>query len=301
MNLIGYIMKKILFCIWCMTGTVAMVSAQEKLLKVDTIVPDQDVCTAIPVSHWSFSIRPGVSKYTIPPEAPNESDRLKLMIGGQLEYTINPLVGIGLEYDFNDYSRPYTYAGHTGSFKGGTNDVMLYASANLSNAFAPLRSGAWKNLNIYADLGAGAAFYHYYEYYRVNGVLTDEGGDRVNKTTRMGKLGLNAELTLNQWFNLGLGAQYNQYYSRNLSGATAIRSCDGWIWTMGLRFKFGTGKTKHARNINLCEYSPEAAPIIVNETYLKGDTDELLNRVKAAENENAATKQQIKTLELKVK
>jgi len=284
-----------------MAGTVAMVSAQELLLKVDTIAPEQETCIAVPVAHWSFSIRPGVSKFMIPPEAPNESDRLNLMIGGQLDYTINPLIGIGVEYDFNDYSRPYTYAGHIGSFKGGTNDVLLYVSANICNAFDPLRTGFWQNLNIYGDIGGGAAFYHYDKYYKINGVITDEGGDKVNNITRMGKLGLNAEYTLNQWFNLGLGAQYNQYYSRNMSGATAIRSCDAWIWTMGLRFKFGTGKTVHARNINLCDYSPEASPITINETYLKGDTDDLLNRVNAAEKENAATKQQLKKLELKAK
>jgi len=276
-----------------MTGTVALVSAQEKLLKVETIVPKQEKCVAVPVSHWSLNIRPGISYFMIPPDAPNESDRLKMMIGGQLEYTINPLLGIGLEYDYNDYSRPYTYAGSTGTIEGVTNDVLLYASANLSNAFAPLRSGAWKNLNIYGDVGGGAAFYHY------NSFTTNR--PLVTKTSRMGKLGLNAEITLSRWFNLGLGAQYNQYYSRNMSGATAIRSSDAWIWTMGLRFKLGSGKTTHARNINLCEYSPEPAPIIVNETYLKGDTDELLERVKAAEKENAATKQQIKTLELKAK
>jgi len=293
-------MKK-LVCILCIVGAVSMVSAQEQLLKVDTIAPEQETCIAVPVAHWSFGIRPGVSKFMIPPEAPKESDRLNLMVGTTFEYTINPLIGFGFEYDFNDYSRPYTYAGHTGSLKGGTDDVMLYASANLSNAFAPLRTGFWQNMNIYGEIGGGAAFYHYYKFYRIDGDITDEAVDKVSKATRMGKLGLNAEYTLNQWFSLGLGAQFNQYYSRNMSGATAIRSCEAWIWTMGLRFKFGTGKAIHARNINLYKYSPEATPIIINETYLKGDTDELLNQVNAAEKENAATKKQLKKLELNVK
>lgn len=289
-------MMKKLFCILCVVGMVAIASAQEEK-GVGVVLAEQEFCTAIPVSHWSFGLKTGVSKFMIPPDAPSESDRLKWMFGGVIDYTVNPFIGIGIEYDNNDYSRPYTYAGHIGEFKGGTNDFILYGSLNISNALAPFRSGSWKNLNIYGDVGGGVSLNHYYEYYRVNGVLTDEGGDRINNTARMGKLGLNAEFTLSESINLSLAGQYNQYYSRNMSGATALRNCDAMIYTLGLRFKLGTGNSKHARNINLCEYSPKPVPTVVNKNYVKGETQETLSRLKAIQNENAAMKLKVKKLE----
>jgi len=293
-------MMKKLFCMVCMVGIVAIISAQE-VTRVGLVLAEQESCIAIPVSHWSFGIKTGVSKYMIPPDAPNESDRLKWMFAGVIDYTINPFIGIGIEFDNNDYSRPYTYAGHTGEFKGGTNDFILNGSLNISNALAPFRSGSWKNLNIYGDVGGGVSLYHYYNYYKINGVITDVGGDRVNNTARMGKLGLNAEFTLSETINLSLAGQYNQYYSRNMSGATALRNCDAMIFTLGLRYKLGSKESKHARNINLCEYSPKPVPTTVNKTYIKGETQETLKHLKTIQNENAAMKQKALKLEQEAK
>jgi len=284
----------------CMVGTVAIISAQEET-GVGIIFAEQESIKAIPVSHWSFGLKTGMSKFMIPPDAPNESDRLKWMFGGVLDYTVSPFIGIGIEYDNNDYSRPYTYAGHTGNFKGGTNDFLLNGSLNISNALAPFRSGSWKNLNIYGDFGKGVSIYHYYKYYMINGVITDVGGDRVNKTARMGKLGLNAEFTLSESINLSLAGQYNQYYSRNMSGATALRNCDAMIFTLGLRYKLGARDSKHARNINLCEYAPKPVPTIVNKNYVKGETQETLNHLRTIQNENATMKQKVQKLEQEAK
>ena len=293
---INSIMMKKLLCMLCMVGTVAIVYAQEES-SVGIVIAEQESCTAVPVSHWSFGIKTGVSKFMIPPDAPKESDRLKWMYGGVIDYTVNPFIGIGIEYDNNDYSRPYTYAGHTGEFKGGTHDFLLYGSLNISNALAPYRNGAWRNLNIYGDVGGGVSLNHYYEYYMINGVITDEGGDRIDKKARMGKLGLNAEITLTESLNFSLAGQYNQYYSRNMSGATSLRNCDALIFTMGLRLKLGTTYKKHARNINLCEYSPKPVPTIVNKNYVKGETPETLSRLKAIQDENAAMRLKVQKLE----
>ena len=284
-------MKKIVFWIFCMVGSVSIVTAQERLLKVDTVPPLQQLCAPIPLTHWSLGLKAGVSDFLIPPNAINESDRLKLMVGGLLEYTINPLIGIGLEYDYNDYSRPYTYQGINGKLKGLTNDVILYGSVNLSNALVPVRSGFWQTLNIYGDVGAGVGFYQF---------ALDNAKTKYREAM-MGKLGLNAEISLSESFNLSIEGQRNQYDSRNMSDARATGNCDAWIFTVGLRYKIGSSSSKHARNISLCEYSAEPAPIVIAKTYMKGDTDELLNRVEVAERENAATKIELQRVKDNVK
>jgi len=281
-----------------MISLFAIVTAQEKetIIKIDTIVPVQNTCLAAPASHWSFGFKTGVSKYLMPPVSPTEYDRLNLMIGGMVDYTFNPFIGIGLEYDFNDYSRPYTYRDYAGSFKGGTNDLILYGSVNLTNALVPFRAGFWKNMSIYGDVGGGIGLYHYYKYYNlINGSISDNG-PISKEETMMVKLGVNIEFELSKSLNLCFAGQYNQYNTQFLTGSTSHKNCDAHIWTLALRYKIGSIRSKHARNISPCEYMPEPSPIIINETYLKGDTEELQNRLKAAEKENKASKQKLKKM-----
>jgi len=282
-------MKKRLFFLMCILGTVNFVTAQVGILNDDGEYPIQETNLSIPVSHWSIGIKSGASNFRIPPNAIKESDRDKLMVGGFLDYTFNPFIGIGLEYDYNNYSGPYTYNNIKGNLDGVTNDLILVGSVNLSNAFAPYRSGFWHFLNIYGDGGGGVAFYRY----------ALNNAQLKNKETLMGKLGLNAEFTLNKSFNLSLAGQYNQYDSRNMSDATAIRNCDAWIWTVGLRYKIGGKSLKHVRDINLCEYSPKPIPSMIKNTYVKGETEETLNHLKDVVEENSAMKQKIQQLQKK--
>jgi len=279
-------MKKRLLFLVCILSMVSIVSAQDTILNDDEEYPAQKTSVSIPVSHWSLGIKTGISNYMIPPNAINESDRYKMMVGGFFDYTFNPFIGIGLEYDYNNYSRLYTDHNVIGNMYGVTNDLLLNGSFNLSNSFAPYRSGFWHILNIYGDVGCGVAFFH----------CALNNNKLKYKESLMGKLGLNAEFTLNKSFNLGLAGQYNQFNSRNMSVATAIRNCDAWIWTVGLRYKIGGKTLTHARDINLCEYSPKLVPTIVKNTYVKGETEETLNHLKDVVEEDAAMKQKIQQL-----
>lgn len=286
-----------------MVGTVAIISAKgtettETIKTVKTIETTETVlqpittCDHILVSPLSFAIKTGVNSYMMAPVSPTAYDRINLMVGANLDYTINPLVGFGLEYNYNDYSRPYTYKGVIGELEGGTHDAMLYCSVNLSNAFSPYRTGFWRNLNIYGDFGGGIAFYNF----------NMDNGDYVSNSTlapptMLGKLGLNAEFTLTESFNLSIEGQYRQYDAPNLAASTSNRNCEALILSIGLRYKFSSRTLKHARNINLCEYSPKPVPVIVNETIVKGDTEKTLNRLKSVEQENADMKQRIKVLQ----
>ena len=279
-------MKKILFCIFGMVGMIATASSQEKVTVITTVQP-QTSCEHIAVSHWSLGLKTGANYFTMAPPAYNQYDKLNLMVGGTIDCTINPLIGVGLEYVYSDYTRPYSYLQGGGLLKGGTHDVILYGSVNLSNALSPFRTGFWKNLNIYGDAGAGLAYYHF---------DLDWGHYTSNSTnapaTMVGKLGINAEFTLNKSINLGFEGQYRLYDTNKMGGVVSNNNNDAFIASIGLRYKFTSGKTKHARNINLCEYSPKPVPVIINEI-VKGDTEETLNRLKAAEQENATLKQKM--------
>jgi len=283
-------MKKLLFCVLWMVGTVAFTSAQkiETVETTDTVFQPMAMCDHIPLSHLSFAIKPGVTYPMMSPVSTTVYDNISMTIGGTVDYTVNPIVGIGVEYNYNDYSHPYTYMGTAGDLVCGTHDAMLYGSVNFSNAFSPYRTGFWKNLNIYGDFGRGIAFYHF----------SLENGDIVSNSTTsppvwLGKLGLNAEFTLTKSFNLSFEGQYRIYDTRKMASSTNSRSCDAMIFIVGLRYKFASGTLKHARNISLCEYSPRPVPVIINKTFVKGDTDETLNRLKAIEKENADLKQKM--------
>lgn len=273
-------MKKILFCFLLMGGIVAFTSAQKTVLVVQpvetVVVQTQETCTPIPVTNLSISFKTGANYYTMPPSEIIQYDKLNLMFGGTVDYTINPLIGIGLEYNYNDYSRPYIYNHVKGLLIGGTHDVMLYGSVNLSNAFSPYRIGFWRSLNVYGNVGGGFAFYHFrYSY----------AADNSTDAAMAGQLGLNAEFTMNEYINLCFEGQYRQYDALYMSGIKSNRNVDALMLSVGVRFKILSDKVKHARNINLCEYTPKPVPVIINKI-VQGDTDETLARLRVIEQEN---------------
>ncbi|HET9572041.1 MAG TPA: hypothetical protein VFP20_11610 [Bacteroidales bacterium] len=281
-------MKKIFFGIILMFGAVLIASAQEdmKVLKVDTLKPAQNLCKAVPLSHWSVAVKGGLNNYLMAPPAPTYMDRLNLTLGGVIEYTFNPLFGIGLEYDFSDYSRPYTYRNTPGDVKGSTNDILLFESVNLSNAFAPFRQGMWTKLNFYGTVGAGVAMY--------NGAL--DGATEADQTSLVGMLGLIAELNLSKAVSLSLEGKYHQYDALNLvTGARSNRNGDALMLVAGLRFKLGS--KLHARNASVRALSPEPKPIIVLKTIQKGDTEAVTVRLKTAENLNVILKDKLNKLQ----
>jgi outer membrane protein OmpA-like peptidoglycan-associated protein len=277
-------MKRKLFCLLCMVGSIAIFSVQGEV-KSKNADPGQTACAAIPLSHWSFALKGGLSYFNVAPPSSTSSDKYKTTLGGVIDYTFNPFIGLGIEYDNSDYSHPYSYLGTNGNVKGWTNDFILYGSVNLSNALAPFR--AWKGLNVYGNVGAGVAYY--------NNALDD--APAKDYSSMMGKLGLNAEISLGESFNLCIAGQYHQYESRTLGGAIGNRNSDAMIYTVGLRCKINSSTKMHARNISLCEYSPKPIPVITKKTYVKGETEETLAHLKTVEKENAALKQKIQKMD----
>jgi len=293
-------MKRLLLFSLCLVGAVSGVNAQDVQTvetkttqtteTVETVTPVPDVCGHINVSHFSFGLKTGVNYFTMSPPAATRYDKFNLGVGGMIDYTINPMYGFGLEYMFSDFTRSYTYMTGRGHIKGTTNDVIAYGSLNLSNVLAPFRSGFWRNFNVYGDVGGGVAIY-----------TTDmDFGNIVanNKPIAVAKLGLNAEFTLSDAFNISFEGQYHQYDAVDMGGASSNRNNNALMATVGIRYKFANSVLKHARNISLCEYSPRPAPVIVNNTtVVKGDTQATLDRLSAKERENTELQQKVQRMQ----
>ena len=191
---------------------------------------------------------------------------------------------------FSDYTREYVYLTGGGHIKGSTQDIVGYGSLNLSNALSPFRGGFWNKFNVYGDVGGGVAFYS-----------TDMNYGTIvatNKPIALFKLGLNAEIALSEAFNLCLEGQYRQYDAVEMGGAPSHRNNNALMVNIGFRYKFVNSMLKHARNISLCEYSPRPAPVIVNNTtVVKGDTQVTLDRLSAAEKDNADLQQKMRRMQ----
>jgi outer membrane protein OmpA-like peptidoglycan-associated protein/opacity protein-like surface antigen len=283
-------MKQIILSVLLITGCIANASAQENVV----VTQKPGTCEYSPVTHWSIGIKGGGNYFRVAPLSNSRSDQFHLMFGGTVEYTINPLVGIGLEYNYNDYSRPYNIPTN-GDLNGGTHDAILYNSFNLSNILFPLRKGCWSKMNIYGDAGVGLAFYHF---------DLDHGNSTSDNLSTapisgMAKIGLNAEYNISKSLALGVEGQF-RYYDRTAMGGMDIPkgNCDAVVASVGLRYKFAAnGIKKHARNISMCEYYPRPTPVIINRKIVDGNTEETLNRMKMMEEENAIQKQKLQKLE----
>jgi len=268
-------------------------SSEVALLKAST------ACDFTPVNHWSLGIKGGTNYFRVNPVGMKRGDLFHLMLGATAEYTINPLVGLGLEYEYNPYGHSFQLnSTQTGSLEGRTHDILMYGSINLANLLLPYRTNFWSKMNIYGDAGVGVGFYQFKLTDANQNLIVDSRnlGDGVPETM-MAKLGLNLEYNVTKSIALGGEVQYRYYDRANLGGYNMSKgNCEALTASVGLRFKFGaTGNKQHARNISMCEYYPKPAPVIINKI-VKDNTTETLDRLKALEDENAKLNDKINKL-----
>jgi OOP family OmpA-OmpF porin len=280
-------MKKFLFSVMLLAFAVTYVSAQgtaaETKAKAD-------------IAHWSAGVKAGVDYYRVSPSS-TVTDYLffenswaryannAAWTAPQIyvEYTFNPLFGLGGDFSYLTYGR------NTGN--GHTLDFTLYGSANLSNLLAPKRDGFWGKVNIYGNLGAGLGLYSY------SGVAGVPDGDNLKSPLALA--GLNAEYRLSRVLSLGLEAQYRYYVRENLGGlSNNSMGSDALIGSIGLRYKFGGTTKSHVRDMSVDEFYPAPAPVVIEKTAQGGKIDaNTENRLKALENDNAMIKDKLQQLE----
>lgn len=248
---------------------------------------DVETCTNVPVSHWSVGLKGGAAYVTVAPTPVRDGDRLHLMLGGTVEYSINPLAGIGLELVDIPYGGDVT---PTLSLEANTFDLAPYFSVNLSNLLFPYREGFWKKTNIFSEIGAGYGFY----YHSLN------NGPTKHASTMLAKAGINAEYNMNEKWALAIEGQYRYYDDADMGGAVIQKgNCEALTVSIGLRYKFNVNGKKHARNISMCEYYPKPAP--VDDTKSRELYQDIQNRLKSAQDQQKALQQKALKLEQDIK
>jgi outer membrane protein OmpA-like peptidoglycan-associated protein len=260
-------MKKITYCLIIISLIGNNLSAQKTIEKKDIEKTDttqkivREISPSTNFTHWSGGVHVGGSYFRSGPGIYS-----KYIYGGPihpinisglfLEYTANPLFGVGAEYSYIGYGRDYDLGGlgsKTGTFLGETQDAIIFMSTNLANLFNPQRPLYNRVFNTYFDFGVGLGFYNYKFEQAPNAAYTG--------VSPMSKMGFRFEYSISRKTSLNFEAQYRFYDRSDLGGNTYTTHCDALAVTFGIRRKFAaTGAKRHVRNITLREYYPKQAP-----------------------------------------
>lgn len=250
-------MKKILlFSLVLMFGlTGNTVSAQEK--------------TDASLAHWSISLMGGVNYYRVAPvSTAGRLDMLGRSAGGTIEYTINPLFGLGLEGMIGDFDRNTSFS--------KTLDVTGYASLNMTNILLKERTGFWNRINFYTKLGVGPSLsFLSWSFPSISFVVP---------TT------FTLDYNLSSSLSVGAFAQYRYYLNESLGGQPVNGlGTDAFLLGINGSLKLGaSGDKTHVRNMTIAEYYPAPVPVIIEKVVEKAViSDAELNRFKALEVKNA--------------
>ena len=269
-------MKKILSNIVLSVFAIAFVTAQ-----------NVETCTTVPISHWSIGLKVGANDMDAVPAPATFENRVHLIMGGTVEYSINPLAGIGIEWLNTPYDADINAST---TLDANMFHLVPYFSVNLSNLLFSNREGFWKKVNIFGDIGAGYGFYDY--------SLNDASTKSFH--IMLTKAGINAEYNISKLLALCLEGEYFYYDSANIGGVVNDKGfCQALTATVGLRIKFGANRKQHARNICLFEYNPRPAPIV--DTKSKELYQDVLNRLKMAQAQQTELQQKVLKLEQEIK
>lgn len=242
-------MKKVLFSVLLAAISIGYISAQN------------ETKNPIGFSHWSVGIKAGGSYFRTGPSPlhriawKNGVLDMTSVAGGTVEYTINHLVGFGIEGSYIGYTRDNKIVnGKKNKLIGSTIDGTFYGSVNLANLLVPYRIGDWKKLNVYGNAGIGFGIFRHYTYAYNYYFYYPDGKRKYNNTvygiSPVATMSLNAEYNLTKAISLELDGQYRYYDKANLGGIpTTNGHCDALTVAIGLRYKFDASATKqHVRN-----------------------------------------------------
>ena len=195
-------------------------------------------------SHWSLGIMGSGNYFRVSPNASDYLENMSWGLGGVLEYTINPLWGLGLRVDYLNYNRGDGIFGGD-DMLGRTIDAGLFGSVNLLNLLSPNRSG-WRRGGIYFNLGGGLAFY--------NAEVVSQDIN-VESHALFSMVGLGIEVPLGNTFALFGEGQYRRYATQedNLGGLASPKN-DALVASLGLRIKFNANRKDHVRNMRPATY-----------------------------------------------
>ena len=214
--------------------------AQEEAAAASTTTADSSSSKGL--VHWSLEAHGGVNftnnSYSNDRSYGPNAD-INPNAGAQIEYTVNPLWGLGLDYTW--------VCNNQSDFDENMHEGAIFASFNLSNVVAKYRSAGWQKFSTYVNAGAGAAYYEW-----DNAEVADEKKGDATSPFVMG--GVNFEYNICKWLAVGIDGQVRRFTSKNF-----VPNNNGGAWqflgNVGLRLKFGGDR--NIRNVALVDYEPK--------------------------------------------
>ena len=224
-------MKRKFLSLFVATAVVGGAYAQEEA--------SEDTASSKGLVHWSLQAHGGINVINNCPSNSRDfgpGSDINPQFGGQVEYSFNPLWGLGVDYTWARNNQKF--------YDNDAHQISLFASANLSNILAKYRSAGWQKFNTYANAGGGVAISNY----------ENEKGVDDDKTLPFFWGGLNFEYNVSKWIAIGLDGQLRKFTSAPQGNAGPGGSWQAMV-DLGLRLKFGGAR--NVRNVALVDYEPK--------------------------------------------
>lgn len=321
-------MRKLLLVL--LVAVLCLPAFSQQKVRVEKVDPDSTekeyVQYRVRANHWSLMGSLGIGRLDGDQVQAQENMFPKTFtkMNGLLniEYTISPIWGIGLEYFYGPYGGYSRYANenmdiHTGplyKFHGRNHEFTLNGSVNMLNLFYNCRP---QTFQWYVNIGAGVSFYDMKEHGRFPGMAdivdTDDlgiiPGDRnpdkkdflTHSKSISFPIGTTIEWNATRWLSVLANFQYRMHQKDNYDASIRGNKDDHSAFAgLGLRWKINNPKHReymHVRDMAMCQYEPNMADEhakdavrrvkkmepVVDE--LKNKVEELEPRVKALEDD----------------
>ncbi len=216
----------------------------KKLLLNVVLLATAFTFTNAQTSKWSVAVKGGGTYLRVTPIGDDYVNDASWGAGLEIEKTINPLFGMGLDVSYLNFNRR--------TVEGKTIEPSIYGSVNLSNLLFPNRTSTF--FSVYARAGAGIGIFNN----KVHSMNKKDDG-----ITPMFMGSIHPEFNLSKRIALGLDITA-RYYSREIVGGlpSKDRFDDGMTAMATLRFKLGSNK--HVRCMTMNEYYPAPKPVVKN-------------------------------------
>ena len=272
-------MKRKMLALFVASTLVGNTFAQEEQVAENSAATEAsaDDAASAGLNHWSIALKGGLDYFRWLDQSVNFQG------GAVVEYTSNPLWGLGLEYLYQ--MNNHDNEGSSIEFDGTVHDIDLFASVNISNLLAKYRSEAWQKLNIYANGGAGVSVYSWDAENKNFKSADREDSDFLWLAVGSGLI----EYNLNKNFALGLEGRVKLNNKKDFAPVGGAKANLG----ANLLFRYKFGGESNVRNVALVDFEPkiEAPDITPLVDSLKRQNDEAAAKMEEQiANQNAAIK-----------
>jgi len=242
--------------------------------------------TMTDAAHWSLALKGGLNYFNIKPSGDDLIDNGSWGAGTSLEYSINPLIGVGLNIDWLNFNRS--------TIKGKTIDPSIFTSINLTNLLIPRRKNA--KLNFYANFGVGIGIGSYSDLILPPTLYPRVVASSDNVTSTLAYTGIAMEYNVGKLLGIGLESTYRGYITPKTN---YLNYNDCYTVVATIRLKLNTGNKTHVRDMTKNDYYPDPEPVIKNVENNYDDSG-IIKRLDGIEKFNSEIQNRLKKMETEV-